>query len=656
MKHLMRNDELVDVKEDARYVVIDPSPVAGHIRLFDQLTTQEVFTKFDVISKGIANGDWLHERPGRRATVASPQIHNDPRLDSATQQALGIVREIKRLSAKARISVREAIRRVRATRNTGRLSCKFPSDATLYRLLSRERNDMPLYIGERNKGNRQPRRSHEVRQLIVSMAKNHFIQVGSRWTLRDLVEQVNTVALVEDYIGSDDRISRTYVRNLVAEECGPDLEIDRMDPRTARAFKSIAKTPIVTSYVLERVEQDTVHLPWRVVTPDGVSYSIHLVHAIDCYTGMVVGWQLVVGSPSVTNSLQCIESILFSKEDRFRALGIKTEKDCYGTPMLIVLDNGPENKGDRISKLAHILVDVMHCKAHTPQEKPFIERLNRALKESLQTLPGCTRFDDQDGARDPEKLNDLPMSLAELERWVVRFYYEDWANRELRRLQMSVFKDPQSRGTTPWTRWHHAVHVAGQSVPLPPSRQEWLKTMYLYERRTLSRKTGITYRSFTFKGKNLPSLVENVGETMVQVLVDPDDFRRVMVVGPDEQLIELVNSDTDETTPAHSFDAAAKLLRDSKEDNTLGEEERRKFRIAVFKASTVVPPRPSKSASKPETTKQTTAQSKRSRAVERAVRTPMQAHGGDVAPSTYAVNFDDVEPMQVRDRRSGDVA
>jgi putative transposase len=659
MKHLLRNDRLVMSGDDMRYVVTDAVPVAGRIRLFDELSEKEVFLKLDDVRKGIASGEWVHERPGHTLPKTSPQVQKDPELAKKTKYALSIVQEIRRLVKTASITIRQATERVRANRKSGQAPGKFPSDATIYRLLERERNDLPLYTGDKNKGNRLPRRCQRVRQMVVSMAKAYFLQVDSRWTLRDLVLNINAVAVVENFIPSDDSISRTYVRNVVVEEFGPELDIERMDPRTANSLKSVVKAPITTSYLLERVEQDALHLPWRIVTPDGVSHRIHWLHAIDCESGLAVGWKLVVGSPNVTNTLQCIESILYSKADYFKAMGLSTEKDFFGTPMQLVLDNGPENKGERITKLAHLGIDVMHCKAHTPQEKPYIERLNRSLKEALQTLPGCTRFDDVDGERDPETLNDLPMTLAEIERWIVRWYLEDWANHKLKRLLMTTFTDPEARGRTPWTRWHHATHVRGQSVALPPSRQDWKKTMYQYESRTLSRKTGITYRGFSFIGKSMPRLLSLVGENPVDVLIDPDDFRHLFVLGPGEELFALVNAAVSETTPAYSFDQATQVLKDALENDKVGEAERLKFRHDVFTRSAHTPPKPVKGASKtnkPATSKDTSAKAKHSEAVKRAKKAPLATNAATnaAAQDTGTADFSDVETLPVIDRRSGD--
>ena len=659
MKHLLRNDHLYVRGDDMRYVVTDAVPTAGRIRLFDERSEKEVFFKLSELQKSVASGEWVHERPGYEPPKVSPQVQKDPELDEKTRHILSIVQEVRRLTKSASISVLQAIERVRANRNKGKAPGRFPSNPTIYRLLARDRNDVPLYLGHKNKGNRLPKRCPKVRQLVISMARSHFLQVNARWTLRDLVTSINAIAVANGYVSTNDPISRTYVRNVLFDEFGPELEIDRMDPRTANSFKSVAKAPITASYLMERVEQDAVHLPWRIVTPDGVSHSIYLLHAIDCNTGMPVGWKLVIGSPNVTNTLQCIESILYSKEAYLKRLGLSSAKDCFGAPMLLVLDNGPENKGERISKLAHLGIDVMHCKAHTPQEKPYIERLNRALKEALQTLPGCTRFDDVDGERDPEKLNDLPMTLAEIEEWIVRWYFEDWANRKLKRLLMTVFTDPESRGNTPWKRWHHAAEVRGQSVSLPPSRQEWQKTMYVYESRTLSRKTGITYRGFSFKGENLPKLVSLVGENPVDVLVDPDDFRRVLVLGPSEELIELVNVAVDETTPAYSFEQALKLLKEADVQDSASEAERLQFQLELFQFSASRPTKPSKGAgktSKPDTSKETSAKAKKTQAVARAKALPLTttAPRETVGSGATVADFSDVETLAVLDRRSGE--
>ena len=206
-----------------------------------------------------------------------------------------------------------------------------------------------------------------------------------------------------------------------------------MDPKLVAAAKSKAPNRIVATFPFERVEQDAVHLPFAVITPHGPASNIYLIHAIDCCTGMVVGWYLMVGAPSESDGLKCVESILFSKESKLKALGLCYDFDIYGTPHKLIFDNGPEARGERMTKLRCLNIDPMHCKSRHAHGKPFIERLNRSLKEALQTLPGCTRLNGKDGERDPVKLGDNLMTLEALEQWVVRWYFESWGNTVLKR-------------------------------------------------------------------------------------------------------------------------------------------------------------------------------------------------------------------------------
>lgn len=664
MMFLQQKDRLTQVSNGVSYTVLSTEPVAGRLRLFNELEIRDEYVSLDDLRSGIAEEKWLHEPVAtttRPKVRKSPQAQRSPELDARTEQALHTVREVARLAKSASISISQAIERVRANREKGRAQYKFPSNPTIYRLLYRERNHLPLYSGDANKGNRACKRSREVRSLVVTLGKQLFAQVGSRWTLRDLVERINDIAVDKQYIAVSDRITRKYVRDVIAAELGPDLDLDRMDPRTANSFKSVAQTCVLASLPFERIEQDTLHLPWRVVTKDGISHRVHLTHAIDCYTGMPVGWLLGVGAPNVTKTLECVERTLYSKSEVFKQLGMQHGKDVFGTMHTLVLDNGPENKGERITKLAHLGIDVIHCKANTPQEKPYIERLNRALKEALQTLPGCTRFDDVDGVRDPAELDDLPMSLKDLERWIVRWYYEDWAHRKLKRLLMSKFIDPEVRGHTPWTRWRFATEHRGQPIALPPTRQEWRMTCYLYETRALSRKTGITYRNFSFRGSNLPRLIEMYGENPVTVLIDPDDFRRVHVLGPNEELMELVNVNVSEVTPAHSFAEAEKLLADAAEEDPEGAAEQRNFRRDVYDASTGVSSKREKKAGspkKPAQSKETAQRAKSAAAVERAQKSPLVSTASKEAAATSPVtsSFDDLDVLPVLDRRTGDAS
>ena len=124
---------------------------------------------------------------------------------------------------------------------------------------------------------------------------------------------------------------------------------------------------------------------------------------------------------------------------------------------------------ERMQRLALLGIDLEHGKSRHPQRRPFIERLNRSLKEALETLPGCTRFNGKDGMRDPVALGDRLMDLAELQRWVVRWYYESWMHNVLERLERTQAWEDTTLGNTPAKRWTSMSEQLGFVMPLRSS-------------------------------------------------------------------------------------------------------------------------------------------------------------------------------------------
>lgn len=545
-------DELFDVGQQKTTMLVTSTALPhARIRVLYLEDDVERVLKLEDISRLVGSGALNIER--RKKLLVSPAMQADPILDKATAKAMSVTAEVRAYCNRYQVSACAAYTFIsdkhKHTCGEGAGS-RFPSRATVYRYLKAERSGQPLLCGNQNKGNRMPRYGDEVVALIVSLAEDQFLQPESRWNIRAITKAVNLRARDEGLIEGVE-ISRKFVAKVVFQNLSTDAELERMDPRLRAAQKSIAKGCIRVSGVLQRVEQDALHLPWRVRTPAGDTTNVWLVHAICCGTSMPVGWHLVVGAPNASSGLQCVESILFSKKEKFAALGLDIDIDVFGSPLAIVFDNGAEARNDRMTNVTRIRIDPQYCKSRHPQHKPFIERLNRSLKEALQTLPGCTRFDEMDGKRNPDELNDLPMSLLDLERWIVRWYYTVWANTPLDRLVRSNFFDDREFGATPKARYA-AMNRDGYAMPLPPNRDQWLLTKYEHHERALARTTGITYESFSFRGPDLPGLIARHGERPVQVLVDPDDYRTVQVVDG-KRLVTLVNIACDERTPAYSY-------------------------------------------------------------------------------------------------------
>lgn len=563
--------------------VVDPTPRGGSVKLFNFEKHQEEYHPVAEINDALVNGRLVRRR--KSAPLVGAAAQNDPALEERLRTAMKQVRAIEQLQRKLNISIDEAYARVSAEMKATQPGKPFASRSTIYRYLKAKRNGLPLLRGAKNQGNRTPRYDPSVRDVVVRVAKAHFLQPESRWSMGDLVRYANDQLREQGLLGENQLLSADYVRKCIREDASVDPEIDRMDPKSVAAAKSIASDRILAQVPFERVEQDAVHLPFVVQTAHGETSNVYLVHAIDCCTSMPLGWHMVIGQPAESDGLRCIESILFSKEPAFERLGLQQELDLFGTPHQLIFDNGAETRGDRMRRMVCLGIDTMHCKSRHAHGKPFIERLNRSLKEALQILPGCTRVDGKDGQRDPLALGDPLMSAEELERWIVRWYYESWAHTPLKRHVRTSFQDGLDLGNTPALRWKRITEDLSTPLPLSPSQKEWREALYEHHERTLSRKSGVTFGGFNYRGGNLPYLLGKYGETPVKILVNPDDYREIFVNESDDlPLVALVEEFVDETSLAYSF-SQMKEYRKQERAQSRETAESAKFRQDVQQAA-----------------------------------------------------------------------
>lgn len=554
------------LKPDAYLEVLDAKPKKGWIKVFDAEKHEERYVEALKLQSEIHDGLLTVLRPGRpRASLAAQAT--DQVLIEQNSNIRKILRDIFDIERHWGCSFLQAYRRAREIyqQQSSPVAPSFPTQATIYRYRQKELAGFPALLGDKNKGNRSARYSDDVINIICKLAEL-YLKPQSRWTLTSLTSAVNQ-QVSDAGLSTSRPVSKKYVRRVIQRLLSVDPAHDRMLPADAIAGKSTAKKRLLIEMLFERVEQDAVHLPFVVETPTGVSSQVYLVHAIDCSTSYPLGWQLVVGAPVDSDTLACVEMYMSpAKQGRFKQLKINHDKNIYGTPGLLVFDNGAETRGSRIKNLEKLGVDVLHCRARAGHEKPFIERLNRSLKEALEGLAGCTRLDGKDGQRDPVALGDKLITLEELERWIVRWYYEKWIHTPLKRLQWDVVTN-NAKGETPAARMQHFEDEC-YAIPLPPSRSEWLAALYNHTERRLSRKTGITVDGLHYKGKAITTLLKKYGEEQsLKVLFNPDDFRHVYVYEGDElPLVTLTHEYVRPETPAWSFKEAKERFKKLKAD------------------------------------------------------------------------------------------
>ncbi len=673
MSDLRPGDRLVPAhRPEAYWEVLDGRSHSGTIHVFDALERNAKFVEEAEVRAELSAGTLVLRRPGM-ARVGIAAQHEDQALQARAQRLYEVLRRIEVLRVELGLSFDAAAKRAREQYQREHAdqaqAMAFPSRATLYRTRRNQRLGLPVLKGHKNKGNLTPRYPPALVEFIQTIINEQYLVTASRWTVTELTAYINREARRRGLFDGAHDISRKFVVGAIAGLTA-DAEYDRMDPLERVAGKSFAKRRIHAAFAFSRIEQDAVHLPFVVDTPHGVCSTLYLVLAIDVCTGYPVGWHLVIGSPREMDSLRCLEMYLTpAKERRFKELGIAHELNVFGTPSLIVFDNGPETRGGRIVRLGSLGIDVKHCKAKEAQGKPFIERLNRSLKEALQRLPGCTRFEGRDGRRDPQALGDRLMRIEELEAWIVRWLYESWVHTPLERLRWDELLVTKVKGKTPLERLRYMAEELGMPITMPPSRQEWMAALYEHRQCTLSAKTGITLEhGFRYKGDAMATLLAKYGDrAQLHVVYDPDDFRQVYVYEADDlPLVTLTHEHARDDSPAWSF-AEAKARLDAGMADWAHPIERQQFLQDLDDAVTAKPDRrKARARGKRDQDQHTVRRVKDASAVARALQRPLASAApfGPAAtdhssptpqnPSAADINYDDAPQMPVVHRSTGE--
>ncbi|EEA03724.1 hypothetical protein BH160DRAFT_1021 [Burkholderia sp. H160] len=673
MRALLRHDRLVPPgNPDAYLEVIDPSPRAGSIKVFDAQLRADRYIDMASVVADVHKGTLSVLRAGkpRFSHAAQPDDETLHERSSFIREAMQRIQAVQKQRG---VSFQQAYRLVAEQYSQVGFSQArpLPPQSTMYRYRKALVAGLPPLRGNKNKGNREPRYSQEVIDTIRTAAELLYLVPHSRWSLKRVTNDVNLKVHGTLLPETRPQITARYVKNTILRVASADPELDRMLPSDVVAGKSLAKNRIRAEVPFERVEQDAVHLPFVVETPSGISSQVYLVHAVDCCTSVPLGWNLCVGAPTDRETLACVEMYTAPRKlERFKALGLDLDMNMCGTAGQIVFDNGAETKTSRIQNLQKLGTDVKHCRARAAHEKPFIERLNRSLKEALEGLGGCTRLDGKDGKRDPIQLGDELPTMEVLERWIVRWYYERWIHTPLERLRCDAVLTGLPKGSTPAERWKY-FEASYFPISLPPSHSEWLAALYEHAKRTLSRKTGITVNNLNYRGDEIDALINTYGEhCLLDVLFNPDDFRYVYVYeGDDRPPVALPFEYLTSETPAWSFKDATALFEKPKRDSKPAPEAQkfdRDMHEKVVADSLAQKSKKPKKSGVHERNRETARGEKEVKAVARAAQSPgpqppsTPGSSGQVAsakptvamPSTGSM-LDDESLFPVLDRNSG---
>ncbi|WP_052408668.1 hypothetical protein [Paraburkholderia acidipaludis] len=349
---------------DAYMEVLDPHPHGGCIKVFDSTERQDRYIPIAQIHDKIYRGKITVLRAGKARYSLAAQA-DDAALHESNQFARKIMGRIKEIQKQRGVSFRHAYQLMadEYQKNASQDSRPLPRQATMYRYRERDLAGEPMLRGKANQGNRSLRHPIEVVNAICAVAEQFYLVAHSRWTLVEVLNEVNMRVHGELHPKVARPVSLKFVQKTIQRYLSADPEHDRMLPEDAIAGKSIAAKRIIADLPFQRVEQDAVHLPFHVATGVGDTSDLWLIHAIDCATSYPLGWRLVVGSPTERDSLACIEMYMAPlKLKQLKELGVDHEMNICGTPGLLVFDNGPENKSARIDSLEKLGTEIRYCR------------------------------------------------------------------------------------------------------------------------------------------------------------------------------------------------------------------------------------------------------------------------------------------------------
>lgn len=572
MYELFLDDIILDAQsEKPVYRVLSKKLVDGKIELFSFRSSKKQFIDFSEIYDGIAENNFQIKRLKEENLNVPNVLKNDFSVkerysdDELMKISLyqNILIKVKELMKSNGLSANKAIEMViEEHRKLNKEAVYSLAKSTIYRIKKNADRGLPVLSGNLAKGNRNRKKPEYVESLVSKFINDYFIQPNSNYSLRTAINAINH-ELHKIYNG-EQKISDKYFKS-VLRGISPNYELLRLNPNERPNSGSIGTMRINVTSPLERIEMDTLHLPFYAQTEHGVVTDINIVLAIDCYLSSIVGWCIVLGKSNSTHTLKCIEMCMYPevRQAALKRLGITADNQIYGAPRQLVWDNGPEFKTERLSKLPGIGLPTTSTESNAGSKKPFIERFNRSLKEGIEALPGTTRFNGVDGVRDPIECGDHLPSVEELEGWVVRFMFEKYPTQPLKRFTRTeeglFYNSKDHVSYTPHERCKQIVEGKIFCLPFPVPREKWRSIEYESEVKTLSRTTGISHQGFHYKGEELASLVRRVGDkAKVTVRINPDDFRYVWVILADNESFRLSEEFLTPATPAFSFNQAKK--------------------------------------------------------------------------------------------------
>ncbi|MCW3784703.1 Mu transposase C-terminal domain-containing protein [Defluviimonas salinarum] len=379
-------------------------------------------------------------------------------------------------------------------------------------------------------GNRRDRHDPIFEEIVFDLLEEQFL-TSDRMTVSRLCKVASDLYVNRCKGASIEPAShgRKVVESLIASLPHDDVVKMRLGSKEARKRLLQAGRFQTIKAPFDRIEIDSTQADvFVVVGENGETARPWVTAAIDAATGLIVGMTVTLDRTSgLTTAVTLREAMTLTPASFFDANGIEARFQAHGNPLTVVADQGPENKGDLLSRLiASTGIESQLAIPGHPEKKPFIERFFRTFSMFVTQLPGATQTAEMPAkTRTNRATSEALLTLDDFVRDVQRWRFDVYARTPRRRIQ-SVFRRRESP-IEAWRRMEEEFFI-----PEPPSLNELRDMFYRQKVTRRLHRYGIELNGIQYSSEALRYIQKTQGASEVDVWLNPTDIREIAVINP----------------------------------------------------------------------------------------------------------------------------
>lgn len=287
-----------------------------------------------------------------------------------------------------------------------------------------------------------------------------------------------------------------------------------------RHFRQAIESGEKVSNPLDRLEIDHTVLDLIVVHPK-TNLPLGrptITVALDRCSRCIVGFDVSFDPPSYVQVMRCLKHAILPKDYiRTKYPNIVHAWNCWGIPILVVVDNGKEfHSADLEAAALSLLIDIRYCPIAKPWWKGAVERFFKTINKSLiHSLPGTT-FSNTNEKNTYDSLDKAAVTLDVLDEllhtWICDYYHQ---------------KPHRSTLLPPAMLWQDLIDSSRQQ--LPESADSLNVMLASVETRAIFHY-GINLNNLTYNSNELQAIRRRNGSKKVTIRWDRSDLGQIYVL------------------------------------------------------------------------------------------------------------------------------